>query len=371
MNFNVKKNKDFRYSICKSPITQKFGVVDTDGQAIIPFIYDIIFDIIDEKYFIVGNKAYPLSSYNYITTYKYGIVDINNNVIIDIKYYSLYKNGDVIYCQENWDEPLNKQTILGQYIWENKSGTLYLNNVILVQSDTIAIYKDKGGYKKIDCRGQIIDEADCNDIEWFNREQKRLNGNIEDESVVLLLDLALVNPAKWKKYEEKFSFEVNPNNLYDITLSINEQQSFYLNGFEIELDTFLCIYRVDGRHKIYTGIFDENLKLLYYDETGFSIMSKFHNRLIINNNLIIDRYGNLYNFDSSEGVIWSVDYNDYALIYKDQKMGYMNNCGKIVVPIIFPFPIFEKFEEDYKSPFDYTSAEDAYEGDSDALWNTE
>jgi hypothetical protein len=371
MNDSPELLSSTKYSICKSPITNKFGVTNSEGQSIIPFIYDIILDIIDDKYFIVGKKVLQPSRHEYIHTHQYGLIDINSNIIIDIKNYVLYIKGDVLYIGEDWDEPLNKKTLLGQYIWENKLGTLYLNYTILYQTDSSAIYKDQEGYKKIDCYGNILEKADRNDKEWFYRAKRELYWKPGSNSADLLRDFGGIYSAKWKNFEGKFSLEENPNRLFDITLSINEQQSFYLNAFNVELDTFLCICRLEGRRKIYTGIFNENLKLLYYDEAGFSIQSKFRDRLIINNKLIIDKFGKLYNFDSSLGSIWYVDENDYALIINNKETGYINNCGEIVVPIIFPDSIYEKFEEDYKSPFYSPSEEDAYEGDSDALWNTD
>ena len=64
------------------------------------------------------------------------------------------------------------------------------------------------------------------------------------------------------------------------------------------------------------------------------------------------------------------------MIGKDHKWGYMDESGLVVIPPIFPFDECiskdnEYFEEKWQEYKEYAadSISDAFEGDSDALWN--
>ena len=68
----------------------------------------------------------------------------------------------------------------------------------------------------------------------------------------------------------------------------------------------------------------------------------------------------------------------YAEIEKNNKLGYMNNRGEVVIPPIFPKDIQVGIDEDaanesWREHQKYVadSISDAYEGDSDARWNTD
>jgi hypothetical protein len=128
------------------------------------------------------------------------------------------------------------------------------------------------------------------------------------------------------------------------------------------------------------AILNDSYKLLYYSDDGFKVNTRtFSDRIIIGEENIMDFDGSLFNIP--KGLIFSNDTCDrlgFLAIEKNNKLGYMNNRGEVVIPPIFPKDEQIGIDEDAANEswreyqkYAAGSVSDAYEGDSDALWNTD
>lgn len=90
----------------------KYGLIDTTGKYIIPPVYDDIFPFVN-KYkttgFIIVNIGCQRSVYEDMGHYyhgaddedgKWGVIDLNNRILISIKYTSLYHAKDDCFTAE-------------------------------------------------------------------------------------------------------------------------------------------------------------------------------------------------------------------------------------------------------------------------------
>ena len=128
------------------------------------------------------------------------------------------------------------------------------------------------------------------------------------------------------------------------------------------------------------AVLNDSFNVIYYSKDGFDIYPRtFHNRIIINREYILCPDGRLLNLP--ENIKFDEFYSDdcgFAEIEKDDKIGFMNNEGQIVIPPIFPKDEQIGIDEDAANDswreyqkYAAGSVSDAYEGDSDALWNTD
>ena len=95
----------------------------------------------------------------------------------------------------------------------------------------------------------------------------------------------------------------------------------------------------------------------------------FNDRLVINDTMILDAIGNKYMLPEGYDIAYNSDKNGFIQIYKDNKRGYMNNRGEIVVPAIYDKinPSLNIDEDYFNSLNEHT--DDAFEGDTSARWN--
>ena len=128
------------------------------------------------------------------------------------------------------------------------------------------------------------------------------------------------------------------------------------------------------------AILNDSYKLLFYSADGFKVNTRtFNDRIIIGEEYIMDFDGSLFSIPND--IIFSDDTCDslgYLQIEKNNKLGYMNNRGEVVIPPIFPKDVQVGIDEDAANEswreyqkYAVDSVSDAYDGDSDAFWNTD
>lgn len=391
-----------RYVILKNNTTNKYFIWDSvKKQQTTDVEYEIIVDIVLDKYAIVG-RSYDYFSFGYnYKSYIYGLVDIEGSIILDIKYEFVYPTDSIIYCRIDGG-PVNRLTYQGDYEWINKHGICYSKYPFSYIGEEKALikvkeiidmgYKTGSIYRSIDYNGNTLQEKEIENsqelyvLSTFFPPKYTIN----NDEVVYLPFLASNVDKKWSRLND---IAVQTDEKKYNRCSIRISDTITINDAKIgfAFNTFLLISKytehddpinsernIIRSNRIYYAILNDKFEVLFYDAKGFYVNTNvFWKRIIINEEYILDSAGHLlnipkdiyFNRDSS-------DNNGYLMIGKDHKWGYMDESGLVVIPPIFPFDECiskdnEYFEEKWQEYKEYAadSISDAFEGDSDALWN--
>ena len=393
----------------KSPVTQKYGISNNEDQLIIDFKFDIILEIIANRYAIVGNKSTRIDRGDVTKMYLYGIIDLceSGKFLIDIEYEILYLVDDHIIIQLREYEIgfrtkriINEKTLLGQYVWKNALGCRYLDYPILASSEHYAVIAKNISqfhyqYILIDKLGNTIE--DCHVmakdwLEWESDTQKRykieklINKVIYNTSILekasdgqdyVRLDDCdyTVVDVKWESYKNKINrdWASQTENLVTVLDSNEQLHKGYI--YHIFSNLFFCVgYKkpINWRDQKYNLILDSNRNVILESKSELNIKRSWPDRLLINDTFLLDSKGVIYQFPIINKD-WSADYcnTGYGIIYSKGLFGVMDKNGKLLTPIIFPPSIFERDLSQYFEDLKKMSSSDAYEGDYDALWNTD
>ena len=142
--------------IVKQKNSEKYGVIDINDNVIVPIIYDRINGW--GQYYIVVQKS------------KYGILDINGNQQVSLKY--------------DYIKGLHYGNKISFYVFQNESSGLINENgemLTMKKYETIGDYKNDGNYTNNDCG--------ANSMARWNRAMAKYNGkwgwvNIDGEEVI-------------------------------------------------------------------------------------------------------------------------------------------------------------------------------------------
>lgn len=337
-----------RYIIEQNAETNFYHIKDLETGQMIPMSkYQIVLGVIDDKYVIVGR---------YRGEKEYGLITIDGDTILDMYYDAVYIKDDRIFFSEN--ELMNEMTFLSQYVWHNRVGE-YFSNVPYLCSELdyaeIKVNTDEE-YKRIDCYGNVIQKF-TSDIEDYDYDEWGNRYPLKWSKLWNLLELDRVNDKPYWKIAlpcgltfTQVSVEIIFNNIFAI----------YRSGYNAEghwVNTYFCLL-------------DESGKVLHFDLSGFTVNHfMFNDRLVINDTMILDAIGNKYMLPEGYDIAYNSDKNGFVQIYKDNKRGYMNNRGEIVVPAIYDKinPSLNIDEDYFNSLNEHT--DDAFEGDTSARWN--
>lgn len=394
----------------------KYGIKDINGKCVIPCQYDIILGIYENSYAIVGmstflsnrsdfsdygSEGYTIESFH---SYKYGIISLSNEILFPIIYESIFVKNNMVYASFLRDSPVYCMTMLRQYIWKTKRGNRYVDihsQEVVGQTDELIILKclapatqikEASGmgisfyqYKVLTLDGKVIKETrnkddlvpflpmSTHDLYFKMPEYKKMVGN---PHVTL----------KWKRFtsniqDNKYTLYFDGSVVYQVNMPCD---NFVLN------DSFLLIQ--DETYKTIC-IFSNSGKILVEDKNGiiYEDMGWLYESIIINKTYILDSNGNRYqlkkelrgigNFHTdkmgylpfcvrSTGKIEK--FNGIGFYYDGDKFGYMDKFGEIVIPPIFPCPIKAgSYTESHNKKHSCSNLLDAYDGESDLLWNTD
>ena len=389
-----------RYTIIKSPITKKHYIWDSEEKKMSSEKgFDIILEIVQDKIAIVGRADFYQSGYYYYSTYKYQLVDVKGRPISEKEFDYVYPYDSFIFCKNN-GLPINKLSYLDNYIWDNASGRYLSKYPFYLYDSKNAIVKGeywhesyKGGYlyQYIDSKGNVLKEAK---VEAKKSAERALFGfDKQDSSNLVYIDvLADSVDKRWGRINELAKRTDNKYfNICDFNLS--EKYNFHNVKISFAWGEFLILTKME-ENPSYTGydrqpkykegkcigILNDSFNVLYYSIEGFNIYPRtFHNRIIINHEYILCPDGRLFNLP--ENIKFDDFYSDncgFAEIEKNEKIGFMNNEGQIVIPPIFPKDsqsgIDEEAANDSWREYQKEVAgwtEDAFEGESDAYWNND
>ena len=387
-----------RYIPQKSPLIDKYYIWDTVEKKITTETgFDIIVDIVADKIAVVGRATSYQSGHYYYSTYKYQLVDVKGRPISEKEFDFVYPYDSFIYCK-NKGLPINKLSYLDNYIWDNESGRYLSKYPFYYYNSKNAIVKGKYWhesfkrgycYQYIDTKGNVLKEAKVESKDSV--ERVLLGFRMQDYSNLVYIDvLADSIDKRWERINELAKrTDKDYFNLCDFNLS----EKYVFNNVKIcfAWGEFLILTKME-KNPSYTGydyqpkykegkciaVLNDSFEVIYYSKDGFNICPRtFHNRIIINREYILCPDGRLFNLP--ENIKFDEFYSDdcgFAEIEKDEKIGFMNNEGQIVIPPIFPKDRQSGIDEDAADDAwrEYQKdiagwTEDAFEGDSDAYWN--
>ena len=389
-----------RYIIHKSPINDKFYIWDDVEKKISSEKgFDIILEIVHDKIAVVGRATSYRSGYYFYSTYKYSLVDVKGRPVSEKEFDFVYPNDSYIFCKDG-GLPINKLSYLDNYIWDNDSGRYLSKNPFYLYDSKNAIVKGdywhesyKSGYlyQYIDTKGNVLKETK---IESKESVERALFG-YQKTNYSNLVYIDVLGDSVDKKWQRINELAKRTDKKYFNLCDFNLSEKYYFHNVRISFawGEFLILNLMednphytgyDSQPKYYEGkciaILNTSFDVIYYSTEGFYIYPRtFHNRIIINHDYLLCPDGRLFNLP--EKIKFDDFYSDncgYAEIEKDDKIGFMNNEGKIVIPPIFPKDnqigvdedaANESWKEYQKNAAD--SVSDAYEGDSDAYWNTD
>ena len=387
-----------RYTIIKSPIINKYYIWDSEEKRVsFEKGFDIILEIVHDKIAIVGRATSYKSGYYFYSTYKYQLVDVKGRTISDKEFDYVYPYDTFIFCKEPY-LPINKLSYLDNYIWENECGCYLSKNPFYSYDKKNAIvrgdywvehYKFGFLYQYIDTKGNVLKEVK---VEKRKSVEETLfeNRKIDYSNCVDIDVLGYIKDKKWERINELAKrIDMNYINICDFNLS--EKYNFHNVRIMFAWEKFLILKemkenpqcnRYDSRNKYKEGkciaVLNDTFNIIYYSRDGFDIYpNTLHNRIIINHEYILCYDGRLYKMPENIKIDdFRRDCCGFIQIEKNEKIGFMNNEGKIVIPPIFPKDSEAGFDEnevndwwrDYKKDID-GSVEDAFEGDDSARWN--
>lgn len=396
-----------RYIIQKSPLTEKFYIWDTVEKRLTTETgYDIIIEIVEDRYVIVGHRKSYKVDYHYYNTYDYRLIDVNGNVVLNEEFEFVYPTDSVVYCKfENL--PVNELTYLGNYVWNQRDKIIKTKYPYFYIDDEKAIVKGeywedrtapifpKFGYmyQLLNKRGEVLQEEKIESKERLSKILQKFSISHQQPNYVYIDFLEDSLDEKWTHIKDMTE---RTNDKYYNLGSIRINDTLILTNIHLGFawNKYLLVYKDDKEYdrsyyherKIINrannclAILNDSYKLLYYSADGFKVNTRtFIDRIIIGEEYIVDFDGSL--FSIPKDIIFSDDTCDrlgYLQIEKDDKLGYMNNRGEVVIPPIFPKDVQVGIDEDAANEswqeyqkYSTDSVSDAYEGDWDARWNTD
>lgn len=408
-----------RYMSIYNEESNKYYILDTlADKKISDNEYDKIIQLFQDTYAVVGNiessRDNPFSETLY---FRYGLIDMSGNEILRVSYRFIYIHENRILCQYLNGKVLEK-TLLGQTIWRNRKGEFYISGQLIDYDDEHAIIQHslpvdnshkfkiyQNYHELIDVYGKVLDR------DYSFKPQVKLPKN-KQYSAELLTDY---HTCKFG-YNGRVNMKNNKwLNIFNSLESICEDNIFYFNltlpnglrfekfHFEVFNDMFFLV-KQRGYYSRYLCVLDDNMNVLHYDSNGFTaerigrhydlpyIHISYQNSYIKTHSpqwicndecdsgerpFFLKINGDKFFLPSKVSIHAHELHNKFVPIYNENKFGYINLHGEIVVPPIFELEKERFLDVDPKDvdfhcdneDYSHYSKLDAVDGDEDALWN--
>lgn len=286
--------------------TNKYGLIDHNGNIIIDIIYDDI-TIFNDKYIIASNNN------------KYGIVNLKNEEIIPFEYDKityienyiiLYKNNKIsiansnikIYIDSKIDYSFDNRNILDNLETPFTSKT-YNNKLYLVvyYNNKLSIYliNNKDIERKISTTTDFIDLKSIKDSYIYTVE------NSNNERIITFYDYDL-----YEYYKLNIKTNNNIKYNYEITSLNNNYYMIRLYNEELpELDEYYYIDLFNSKQ------IDEYTALKKYFKNGYNFYISNDNKLkVYKNNELLNEFEGNYKYLS--GYLFLKDNEIFELTFK-------------------------------------------------------
>ena len=314
---NIESNLPYEKNVLKIKLNNKYGLIDLDGNVIVDAIYDELDSLkyregefivkTNNKYGVINNKGYIM------VPFKYDLIEGD-------KYYSEtnnYKNSGYIVGLKK-DDAVN---FLYGYV--NKLG----KEIIDVQYQEINRFTDIEDEKNVYLSVRINDEyllfrnnkklvdVEYNKIEYDKGTRLFKVINIENNVGVIDLKGNLVIPVQYSVVEFK-------KNYIKVTNHENETEFFDLKGTPLN----------DKGYKDLIGTSNDKYTITIDDRNNYGVVSSLNNKIIDNNykyiEYLYDNYFIVKNENSKLGII--DDNNKMIVNFEYDTIGKINDTNAII-----------------------------------------
>lgn len=289
----------------------KFGIVDEQNNQILPIEFEEIDSLFTNNVFACKKDS------------KWGVVNSNNQVVIDYNYLSCVINSKCIIVKSSKNEQMFD--FEGKAIQETTYDKIYGTNddfMIIEKSDKYGVYS-LADNKEIIAPSYKRIEYISNGLFSVQKSNKNAIVNKENEELT--------------EYKYNNISALEGTSLIECTdasnsilLDSNMQEIATLDKFSITLkDNYIIATK------------DEKVK--YYDFNGMEITAK---EACKDNKLFVDIKDDKYGYvDNQDNVVVDYDYDDaiefnkkgFAAIKKDGKWAVINSAGNIITEFIYEF----------------------------------
>lgn len=289
----------------------KFGIVDEQNNQILPIEFEEIDSLFTNNVFACKKDS------------KWGVVNSNNEVIIDYNYLSCVINSKCIIVKLNKNEQMFD--FEGKAIQETTYDKIYGPNddfMIVEKSDKYGVYSLADNkeiiapsYKRIEyISNGLFSVQKSNKNAIINKENEELT-EYKYNNISGLEGTSLIECTDAKN---------------SILLDANMEEIATLDKFSITLEDNYIIAT-------------QNEKVKYYDLNGVEITAK---EVYKDNKLFVDIKDDKYGYVDNQGnVVVDYDYDDaiefnkkgFAAVKKDGKWAVINSAGNIITEFIYEF----------------------------------
>lgn len=181
--------------------------------------------------------------------------------------------------------------------------------------------------------------------------------------------------SKWKLFENKIHIKKGLNRSFDISIEFPDGRNMMVRSYKIIGNHFLvCISEPHhSDHKAHTTIFNSDGEMIFSSDSLCTIDQLhrgWYDILIIDNMICLNSEGYIFKSPHITGQHCLMPDNcGFVKYYNNDFFGIADNKGNYISPCIFPVPNVHRKYPDWRDN-DYSS-DDAYEGLSDARWNTD
>ena len=184
----------------------------------------------------------------------------------------------------------------------------------------------------------------------------------------------MVSP-KWRLFEGKILIQNQKDKGREISIELPDSHIIKCEFYQIVGNHFLVCYGkplMAGRNGR-TTIINSNGEIIFTSDGSYNINQLAHawyDMLLIDDSFFLDTKGNIFKSPYLQGQHCLMPDNcGFVRYYNGNYFGIADNKGNYISPCIFPVacvdsPIPDPRDNDY-------SSDDAYEGLSDAKWNTD
>ncbi|GEM_PF-2103496 len=324
----------------------KSGVINKRLDTVLPFVYEAI-NIPYDNYPFSEEKDY--SKLYVHKNGKQGLIDIHNKIIVPLEYDMVMRVSNDRYIARSFKEKLNKvYSEQGQEISiPTFSDIVYCRPEAIIASDSNGLYGivDQTGKEIVPFKYKWI-QCERNGF-WLAQRENGLWGGIDlDEKVIL-----------------PFRFKIEPLFAYGYAAVMDDQRKWSVidkTGKPIHAGQY------DNAEFYSKGIFKiwEKNKMGYLDSAGLLLLPpRYDYASPINQNYCVVRQAGKYgirkiNTDETENLQYDyMDHDDFLrardrkgdllLVKKNNKYGYINLEGEVIIPIQYEKAL--TFKEGYAS----------------------
>ena len=272
--------------------TEKYGLIDHEGNIVIDIIYDSI-EIFEDKYIIVSINN------------KYGIIDFKNQTIVPFEYDSIYSYGKYIILEQN-----NKISIA------DSNAKIYIDNKIETSENSISNnnitdvlqeeYSKQTLYTTVINNKLYLQVYNNNKNSIYLINNKGIERKISSNNDFFILDNEYIYTVEKNDKAKLVFYDLDLYEYFKMNLDINQNIQYlfdidYLNDNYIKFELYHEELE-DINIKYYIDLFnskeiDERTALKTYFKNGYNFYISSDNKLkIYKNDELLNEFDGEYRY---------------------------------------------------------------------------